>query len=400
MRLFLFVFATSVLRAAASRSFADEDESKVKTILFEATEFEAKDFVSEASVVYPQNLTFPAPKTYEGIGRDLGEPQHMDPSHSKEIYQRIEDARVYVEQVIRNDEKLSSIQHLCKNMHPSCAFWSVVGECDNNPGYMHMKCAPVCRTCDKLHVETRCPLDPDAVDAFAKPGDVNHLFERIVTEERYQKYEPVALSRPPDGPWLIQFENVLNEEEAQRLIDLGAKQGYERSSDVGEQKEDGTFAKNINSGRTSTNAWCLGSCMEDEIAIGVVRRIEEITSIPETNSENLQLLRYEPDQYYQEHSDYIPYQKDRQCGVRILTFYMYLNDVEEGGGTRFPALNMTVTPKRGRAVLWPSVYDEDPNKKDPRTVHTALKVIKGVKYGANAWIHQRDFKGPNRNACT
>ena len=42
---------------------------------------------------------------------------------------------------------------------------------------------------------------------------------------------------------------------------------------------------------------------------------------------------------------------------------------------------MTVTPKRGRAVLWPSVYDEEPNTKDPRTVHTALKVIKGVKYG-------------------
>jgi hypothetical protein len=44
-------------------------------------------------------------------------------------------------------------------------------------------------------------------------------------------------------------------------------------------------------------------------------------------------------------------------------------------------VDMTVTPKRGRAVLWPSVYDEDPNKKDPRTVHTALRVIKGIKYG-------------------
>lgn len=30
--------------------------------------------------------------------------------------------------------------------------------------------------------------------------------------------------------------------------------------------------------------------------------------------------------------DYIPYQVDRPTGVRILTFYMYLNDVEEGGG--------------------------------------------------------------------
>jgi hypothetical protein len=191
-----------------------------------------------------------------------------------------------------------------------------------------MNCAPVCRTCDKLHVESRCRLDPDAVDAFAKPGDVNRMFERIISDEQYQKYQPLVLSRPPEGPWLVQFENILDEEEAQRLIDLGGELGYERSSDVGDEKEDGTFTKNVNSGRTSTNAWCLGKCMEDELALGVVKRIEEITSIPETNSENLQLLRYEPNQFYQDHSDYIPYQRDRQCGVRILTFYMYVPETE------------------------------------------------------------------------
>jgi prolyl 4-hydroxylase len=78
---------------------------------------------------------------------------------------------------------------------------------------------------------------------------------------------------------------------------------------------------------------------------------------------------------------------------------MYLSDVEEGGGTNFPYVNETVTPKRGRAALWPSVLDQDPNSKDIRTSHQALPVIKGVKYGANAWIHQRDFKGSNKKGC-
>ena len=98
-------------------------------------------------------------------------------------------------------------------------------------------------------------------------------------------------------------------------------------------------------------------------------------------------------------SDYIPRGFERPSGVRILTFYIYLNDVEEGGGTKFPELNLTVTPRRGRAALWPSVLDEDPNKKDPRTIHEAMPVIRGEKYGANAWIHQRDFKGPNQKGC-
>jgi prolyl 4-hydroxylase len=61
--------------------------------------------------------------------------------------------------------------------------------------------------------------------------------------------------------------------------------------------------------------------------------------------------------------------------------FLYLNEVEEGGGTHFKGLDITVQPKPGRAVVWPSVLDHDPNGKDPRTNHEALSVIKGVKYG-------------------
>ena len=54
----------------------------------------------------------------------------------------------------------------------------------------------------------------------------------------------------------------------------------------------------------------------------------------------------------------------------------------------------TVLPKRGRALIWPSVLNDNPHQKDPRTDHEAMPVIKGVKYGANAWQHMRDFKTP------
>jgi prolyl 4-hydroxylase len=80
--------------------------------------------------------------------------------------------------------------------------------------------------------------------------------------------------------------------------------------------------------------------------------------------------------------------------------YLYLNDVEEGGGTNFDKLNITVMPKRGRALLWPSVLNEKPNMKDDRTTHQALPVEKGIKFGANAWFHMRDFKAPHAALCT
>lgn len=242
-------------------------------------------------------------------------------------------------------------------------------------------------------------MDPDVKDAWY-PGDLHRTFERIVNEPAFEKYKPSILSKPPEGPWLIQFDNFLSDSEAERLIELGAEQTYERSSDVGSRQADGTYSKNINSGRTSSNSWCLTGCYEDPTARIIMDRIEDVTGVPETNSENFQMLRYEVGEFYQTHNDFIPYQVGRQCGPRIMTFYMYLNDVEEGGGTNFPKLNMTVTPKRGRAVLWPSVLDEEPNTQDSRTIHQALPVIRGVKYGANAWIHQRDYKGPNLRACT
>jgi prolyl 4-hydroxylase len=72
---------------------------------------------------------------------------------------------------------------------------------------------------------------------------------------------------------------------------------------------------------------------------------------------------------------------------------------KDGGGTHFPELNLTVTPKKGRAVLWPSVLNNDPNNKDDRTDHQAMPVLSGVKYGVNLWIHQRDYKTPYKIGC-
>ena len=70
---------------------------------------------------------------------------------------------------------------------------------------------------------------------------------------------------------------------------------------VGAKKEDGSYDKKINPGRTSTNAWCQHSCYEDDVAQRVIHRLSNLTDIPEPNSEYLQLLRYEESQFYNAH---------------------------------------------------------------------------------------------------
>jgi prolyl 4-hydroxylase len=125
-----------------------------------------------------------------------------------------------------------------------------------------------------------------------------------------------------------------------------------------------------------------------------------MTQIPKNNSEALQMLKYEVGEFYKSHHDFLKNSEEKQPGVRILTMYLYLNDVEKGGGTKFNQLNITVMPKRGRAVLWPSVRNNYPHKKDGRTVHEALPVEAGVKYGVNAWFHQYDFRTPYIKGCS
>ena len=73
----------------------------------------------------------------------------------------------------------------------------------------------------------------------------------------------------------------------------------------------------------------------------------------------------------------------RQQGVRMMTFFVYLQDVEQGGETYFPHLNLTFTPKLGRVLIWPNVQNENPHAMDWRTEHAALPVKKGIKYAVN-----------------
>jgi prolyl 4-hydroxylase len=73
------------------------------------------------------------------------------------------------------------------------------------------------------------------------------------------------------------------------------------------------------------------------------------------------VLKYEVGQRYKEHHDFISRDLRLPAGPRILTFYLYLSDVEEGGETSFPSLGIDVKPKKGKAVLWPNSLNSHPD---------------------------------------
>lgn len=203
-----------------------------------------------------------------------------------------------------------------------CSFWAAIGECQVNPGYMKLKCAPSCQTCDMIDINKRCPPLPDDIEPALGPGGLNAMFERIVTtapgnntditvEAGMTNYSVVIHSRPApvvDGeevtspsrdrdleqpPWLITFHNFLTEEECEAMIALGHRSEYERSKDVGDLQTDGSYDSIVSTSRTSENAWCSHQkkCRSQEVPHRVHERIATVTGIKANHSEDFQILK-------------------------------------------------------------------------------------------------------------
>lgn len=333
------------------------------------------------------------------IDIDFGQKQQVAGKDWKKTLDNLEKAKAYMK-TVHSNSTLRSVSNDCQCRNELCSFWAAIGECEANPGFMKSNCAPSCQTCDQLSFELRCPFDKNAPSIWQQ-GDLDRMFQRITTDSYYvQTFQPTIWSKPPEGPWVVTLENVATAEECQAMIEAGRVLGYERSKDVGARKFDGTFDAAESKDRTSSNAWCVEECYRNEFHQRVLKVVENITGIPERNSEYWQLLKYEEGQFYRHHHDYVNFHTERSQGVRMLTVFLYLNTVEEGGGTRFTDLDITVEARRGRALLWPSVLNDKPSEKDRRTHHEALPVIKGIKYGANGWYHERDFKTPYGQGCS
>jgi prolyl 4-hydroxylase len=65
---------------------------------------------------------------------------------------------------------------------------------------------------------------------------------------------------------------------------------------------------------------------------------------------------------------------------------IYLNDVPEGGETRFDALGIAFKPRQGMAVIWNNLRGGLPN---PDTMHAGLPVLQGHKYIVTQWFREK-----------
>ena len=210
----------------------------------------------------------------------------------------------------------------------------------------------------------------------------------------------VRTLRLPDGtswsmetlsmrPLAFLVRDFLSVDECERLIAL-AKPRLKQSLMMG----NATAAE-----RTSESVFLPAA--QDSLLRELQARLAALAQLPlahVTASEDLQLVHYSPGAQFGMHHDssaFLP---------RLLTAFYYLNDVEGGGETVFPAADgamspddalklaepatagtgLVVRPARGAALLW---YNHDADgARDAFAVHAGCRVTAGEKWGANHWV--------------
>eukprot|EP00966_Prymnesium_polylepis_P097366 2255512-Prymnesium_polylepis.1 len=125
------------------------------------------------------------------------------------------------------------------------------------------------------------------VQPLLTKGGVHAAFETAV--ESFSRTHDVRVhSRPPKGPWVVTIEDFLEDYEVRALVEKGGHR-FERS----------LAGEGVSAVRTSQTSWCnVPFCEGDPVIKQVRRRVANATGVPISHGEHVQVLRYEPGQFY------------------------------------------------------------------------------------------------------
>jgi hypothetical protein len=146
--------------------------------------------------------------------------------------------------------------------------------------------------------------------------------------------------------------------------------------------------------RTSSHI-TLGPREHDHVLEALERCISRVCSLPSSNSEFLQVLRYRVGEEFRPHVDYFNesgagvYRSLSGGGQRAQTVLVYLNDDYVGGGTRFPRLHLDIKPHRGDLLHFHNLDADGQGHRD--TLHAGTPVVAGEKWLLSQWLRSESY---------
>ena len=238
-------------------------------------------------------------------------------------------------------------------------------------------------------------VDIEAAAASAKCSrldgvEVGHSREVTIDEGVVRTLTTLAIR-----PLVVIIEHYLTDDECEALI-LQARPQLQRSLVMG-----GALGETE---RSSESVWL--SAAVNPLLQTLQRRLASLVGLPIEQiqaSEDLQIVHYSSGDTFALHHDSSSFQP------RLLTAFYYLNDVEMGGETHFPAAEgptaaieaattgggdsgiteggLAVRPKKGSCLLFYNHHED--GTLDPAAVHSGVRVTAGEKWAANHWVALR-----------
>ena len=282
-------------------------------------------------------------------------------------------------------------QELCKNKFEKCAYYASKDMCRDlsRMNFMMSNCPLACQMCDVVEDFERCvgrrstevaPLfigsnDESSndgqrkmtIDEFFKAGrdEVKWYGQGMANEMDLAFIVQPLESNNFDDPWVVKVESFLNEKECKDLI--------------GSEESDAVIIQTI------------------------LERISSTFQLPRTHFSPFQINRLDASTVQitggMQH-DYSIHDVWKPAGPRVLSFYLSLSNVEEGGQLGFPELDwLLIEPKLGQLLMWSNVVSTNPEKDDKRMIREELPVTKGEKYSAHVSVHLFDWEDANERKC-
>lgn len=197
----------------------------------------------------------------------------------------------------------------------------------------------------------------------------------------------INVTQLADEPNVRVFDDFVSDSEIAHLIAAGNQDLAPALVSLGEKGS-------LSQGRTGRNCWIAHS--HDPIIAALSDRISALIALPLLNAESLQLIHYFETQEYAPHFDAWDAGTEagdrcmKRGGQRLVTCLLYLNDVEQGGGTNFPKLGIIVEAKKGRMLVFNNCHPGT-TIRHPSTLHGGMPVLTGEKWACNLWFRERSY---------
>jgi prolyl 4-hydroxylase len=199
-----------------------------------------------------------------------------------------------------------------------------------------------------------------------------------------------------NDPYIYTIDNFLTPKECKFMIKVSKDNMC--LAGVSTMNDEHKFKPGEYKGRTNSSYWMPHDKFSETLEIA--KRISKRIDCNYKCFESFQVIHYNENEEYKYHYDAFNQNEEEkykkycgQRGNRLRTVLVYLNDVEEGGGTGFDRLDeyngeVIIEPKMGRIVVFNNVNDD--GSLNIKSRHAGLPVIKGEKWAFNLWLRERE----------